>query len=296
MTVGGTLGLMGKTFVGVSGWTYESWHGPFYPADLPKARELEYASRQFNSIEINGSFYGLLKPETYRRWYEQTPRGFVFSVKGSRFITHNKKLKDAKTPLANFFASGLLLLKEKLGPILWQLPENLRFDTDRVEGFLELLPRNTQDAARLARKHDQRVKGRSWFQADAQHHLRHAIEVRHESFLTPEFVRVARSHGVALVFADSGQWPYVEELTAGFVYLRLHGSPNTYASRYGDKRLDAWSERIRKWRTGSEPSDADRITDRKPPRRKSRDVYVYFDNDQNAHAPRDALGLAERVS
>lgn len=286
---------MGRILVGVSGWSYDGWRGPFYPEDLPKRRELEYASRRFASLEINGSFYGLLKPDTYRRWYEESPRGFVFAVKGSRFITHNKKLGDAKTALANFFASGMLLLKEKLGPILWQLPESMRLDPDRLGSFFGLLPPDTRAAARLARQHDRRLEGRSWTRAHANHRLRHAIEIRHESFLTLDFVRIARRHRVALVFADSAEWPYVEELTAGFVYMRLHGSPKTYASRYRDEKLDWWAERIRDWRSGSEPNDSIRLTTWKPPRRKSRDVYVYFDNDQNAHAPRNALELAGRL-
>lgn len=283
------------TYIGVSGWNYDSWERRFYPNDLPKKSQLSYLSRQLDSVEINGSFYSLLKPASYLRWREETPSDFVFAVKGSRFITHNKKLKDIETPLANFFASGLLALGDKLGPVLWQLSEKTKLDLDRVDGFLERLPHDTGAGARLAQKHDGRVEGRSWTESGANHRIRHALEVRHESFLSPELVRIVRSHGVALVFADSGSWPYFEELTAGFVYLRLHGSPRTYASRYSDAALDRFASRIRAWRSGSEPRDPERLTDRKPPRRKSRDVYVYFDNDQGAHAPRDALRLAERL-
>jgi uncharacterized protein YecE (DUF72 family) len=286
---------MGRAWVGISGWSYDGWIGDFYPEDLPKKRQLEYASRHFNSLEINGSFYSLQRPETYRDWYDRTPNGFLFAVKGSRFITHNKKLGNAETPLANFFASGVLRLEEKLGPFLWQVPENLRFDEGRVDGFLRLLPRDTEAASRLARKHDDRVKGRSSLKADRRRRLRHAVEVRHESWLCDEFVGLARRHGVAIAFADSGSWPYVEELTAGFVYLRLHGSPETYASNYGDARLDRYAERIRAWMGGGEPEDAERITDRRPPRRKTRDVYVYFDNDGRGRAPWNVLALAERL-
>jgi uncharacterized protein YecE (DUF72 family) len=285
---------VGTIYVGVSGWSYDDWRGPFYPSGLSKKDELSYLSRRFNSVEINGSFYGLLKPETYRHWYEQTPSRFLFAVKGSRFITHNKKLKDAGVPLANFFASGLLALRDKLGPILWQLPQNVAFDPVRLDRFLGLLPRDTQQAVRLGRKHDERVEGRSWLRPDTNHRLRQVLEVRHESFLTAEMVRIARRHGVALVFADSGSWPYLEELTAGFAYLRLHGSPETYASRYTEKALDGWANRIRAWSSGREPPEPKRITDRPPPPRKSRDVYVYFDNDQSAHAPLNALSLAGR--
>jgi len=216
-------------------------------------------------------------------------------VKGSRFITHNKKLKDVETPLANFLASGVLLLREKLGPLLWQLPANAKFDAERLEAFFDLLPDDTHEAARLARKHDRRVKGRSWTKPDAKRRLRHAIEVRNESFFCPEMVRLARRSGVAIVFSDSADWPYVEELTSGIVYLRLHGHGKTYSSRYGTRALERWSERLRKWRGGQQPGDAVRITDRKPPRRKHRDLYVYFDNDQKVWAPRDALELADRL-
>lgn len=286
---------MGTIYVGVSGWSYEDWHGPFYPEGLSKKDELYYVSRKLDSVEVNGSFYALVKPETYRHWYEQTPSRFLFAVKGSRFITHNKKLKDAEVPLANFFASGLLALGNKLGPILWQLPAKLTFDRERVDSFLGLLPHDTEQAVRLGRKHDERVEGRNWLTTDGNHRLRHALEVRHESFLSEAMVRIARRHGVAIVFADSGSWPYVEELTAGFAYLRLHGAPQTYRSLYEDEALDRWAIRIRAWGSGREPADPKRLTNRPPPRRKSRDVYAYFDNDQLAHAPRNALELARRV-
>ena len=286
---------MAKTRIGLSGWSYAGWRGEFFPDGLPHRAELEYASRRFDTIEINGSFYALQKPESYRRWRRETPPGFVFAVKGSRFITHNKKLGDVTTALANFFASGVLALREKLGPVLWQLPENLELDVDRVGEFLERLPHTTEAAARLATGHDDRVRGRSWFDVRANHRLRHAIEVRNESFLTDEFVRLARGTGTAIVFSDAADWPYTEELTAGFVYLRLHGSRATYASRYTDDELGRWADRIRAWQRGDEPEDAVRITDRVPPRRKGRDVYAYFDNDRFAHAPRDALRLAHRL-
>lgn len=284
---------MGKIRVGISGWSYDDWRGPFYPEGLPRGRELEYASRRFDTVEVNGSFYSLLKPETYASWYEMTPRGFLFAVKGSRFITHNKKLADVETPLANFLASGVLRLREKLGPILWQLPETFRFDAERVGRFLELLPHDTEAAARLARRHDERVEGRAWTEAAGRHRVRHALEVRHESFFCPEFVRIARRTGTALVFSHAADWPYAEELTAGFVYLRLHGGTVTYASRYDD--LDRWAERIREWRDGDEPEDARRITDWVPPGRTARDVYVYFNNDCFARAPNDARRLARRL-
>ncbi len=287
---------MANIRIGVSGWSYEDWHGKFYPEDVPKSGALAFASRVFNSVEVNGSFYSLLKPQTYRDWYRETPGSFVFALKGSRFITHNKKLKDVEIPLANFLASGPLALNQKLGPIVWQLSENLRFDPDRLDAFLALLPHDTETAARLASRHDSRVEGRSWVRIDKRRRLRHALEVRNESYFDPEFIRIARRRGTALVFSDAADWPLREELTVGWVYIRLHGSKETYASRYSDESLDRWAGRIRSWRRGRQPADARTITDRKPPPRKARDIYVYFDNDQHAHAPRDAQRLAQRVS
>ncbi len=281
--------------IGISGWSYAKWRNSFYPDDLPKKKDLEYASRQFTSIEVNGSFYSLFSPGTWRRYYEETPPGFLFAVKGSRFITHIKQLRDIRGPLANFLASGILELKEKLGPILWQFPAR-HLAPERFGDFLDLLPKNTAAASRLAHDHDQRVSGRASLSIDRNRRLRHALEIRDPNALTPAFVRLLRRHGVALVFSDSGKWPYFEEITAGFVFLRLHGSPQTYASRYSDADLDRWAGKIRLWTSGQEPAEAARITDRIPPRRKTRDAYVYFDNDAEGHAPRDALRLMERLS
>src|SRR5688500_4744453 len=205
--------------IGISGWTYAGWRGVFYPPDLKQKRELEYASRQFNSIEINGTFYSLQRPASFQTWYDATPSDFVFAVKGSRFITHMKKLKDVDTALANFFASGVLLLKEKLGPILWQFAPQLAYHEERFAKFLELLPRTTSAASRLARKHDGRVTGRAAIKADAERPIRHAFEIRHDSFLDESFVQLLRQHRAALVFADTaGLWPYAEDVTADFVY------------------------------------------------------------------------------
>lgn len=286
---------MGKARIGLSGWSYDAWRGDFYPEDLPGTRQLEYVGRRFSTLEINGSFYSLQRPSTYRDWYERVPAGFVFAVKASRYITHSKRLNEPRVAVANFLASGVLALDEKLGPILWQLPERLEFDAERVDAFLGMLPGDTESAAELARDHDPGVVGESLTEVEENHRLRHAIEPRHESFFGDAFPRLARDHGAAMVFADSGDWPYTEEITAGFVYLRLHGSPETYASGYGEKELDRWAERIRAWRDGSEPEDADRLTDLAAPRRKSRDVFAYFDNDARGHAPWNALDLAERL-
>ena len=274
--------------IGVSGWSYDHWRkGAFYPDDLPRSRELDYLSRHLNSAEINRSFYSLLTPSAYEQQREAVPPGFLFAVKGSRFITHSKKLKDVATPLANFFASGVLRLEETLGPIVWQLPE-MSWDLERVRAFLELLPKDTEAASRLARRHDDRVTGRASMAVHSNRRLRHALEVRHEGFLVDQTIRICRRHNVALVFADSGDWPYTEELTSGFVYLRLHGSPETYASNYSKQALESWADKIKAWAGGGEPPDPRRITDRPPPRRKTRDVYLYFDNDGEAHAPANA--------
>ena len=286
---------MGEIRIGVSGWSYDNWDGEFYPDDLPGGDRLKHIGEQLDTVEINGSFYSLLSPDTFESYYQAAPDDFVFAVKGSQFITHSKSLKDVSTPLANFFASGVLRLEDKLGPVLWQFPEQ-EFEHERVEAFLELLPKDTEEASKLARKHDDTVSGRASMKVDARRPVRHALEFRHESFLTDDVVRTARDNGVALVFSHTGgDWPYTEEITAGFLYLRLHGSPHTYSSGYGPKTLDGWASRIRTWAGGDQPSDAERITDRKPPRRKTRDVYVYFDNDEKTRAPFDARRLMERL-
>jgi len=278
--------------IGISGWTYAPWRGTLYPKDLPQKRELEYASRKLNSIEINGTFYSLQRPTSYQAWYDQTPDDFVFSVKGPRFITHIRRLKDVDEPLANFFASGLLCLKEKLGPILWQLPPNSKFDPDRLEQFFELLPHDTLEAAKLAAKHSDRVKGREWTKTDKKRPVRHVLEFRHESFLVPEFVALAREHNVAICIADTGKLsPYTEDVTADFLYFRLHGPDEIYTDGYDNTSLRRWAKRIDTWSKGKEPDDAHRIAPKPASARKTRDVFAYFDNDLKVHSPRDAMAL-----
>jgi uncharacterized protein YecE (DUF72 family) len=278
--------------IGISGWTYEPWRGTFYPQGLAQKRELAYASRELNSIEINGSFYSLQRPESYRKWYDQTPVGFVFSVKAGRFITHMKKLKDVEGPVANFLASGVLALEEKLGPILWQLPPSLRFDPERLEKFFKLLPRDTNEAARLAKRHDRRMAGRALTSVKQNRPLRHAMEVRHDSFQTIEFVNMLREHDGALVVADTaGKWPYMEDVTSDFVYARLHGEEEIYVSGYDEGALRAWEGRIRAWSKGGDAPDA-KLVGPAAKQRKSRDVYVYFDNDVKVRAPYDAMNLS----
>ncbi len=287
---------MGTIRIGISGWRYGGWRGVFYPEGLAQHRELEYASRRFPSIEINGTFYSLQRPEHFQDWYDATPPGFVFAVKGSRFISHMKRLKDIEKPLANFLASGLFNLREKTGPFLWQFPPQFRFDAGRLEEFFALLPRDAESALALARRRDARVKGRCRLAIDCNRELRHAIEIRHESFMDPAFVTLLRRHRIALVVADTaGKWPFVEDVTADFVYVRLHGDEVLYTSGYSEAALDLWAERIRAWSAGGEREGARKIAALAPPRARSRDVYCYFDNDAKVKAPFDALRLIAKL-
>ena len=261
--------------IGISGWRYKPWRGTFYPPGLAQRLELEHASRLLRTIEINGSFYALQRPESYRAWYTATPPGFVFSVKGGRFITHMLKLRNIEAALPNFFASGVLALNDKLGPFLWQLPPVLGFDAERLTAFFKALPRTTAAAAEVAGRHDERLEGRAWTQTDADRPLRHVLEVRHASFMVPEFVDLLRRHDVGLVVADTaGKWPFMEDVTSDLVYVRLHGAEELYVSGYDDESLSRWADRIRAW-----------VAD-------DRDVYVYFDYDVKVHAPYDAQRLA----
>jgi uncharacterized protein YecE (DUF72 family) len=263
----GVFANMGETRIGISGWTYPPWRGRFYPKGWPQHRELEYASRQVSSIEINGSFYALQRPESYGAWYAASPGGFVFSIKGSRFITHMKRLKDVETPLANFFASGVLRLEEKLGPFLWQLPPSFRFDPERLGKFFNLLPRDTPAAAKLSKKHDERLHGRAWTKTDRTRPLRHAIEVRHSSFETREFIALLREHDIALVVADTaGKWPLIEDPTSDFVYVRLHGAKNSTSAATLRKHLGYGGERCAPGRKGKRPPERDCWTNDHPQR------------------------------
>jgi len=283
----------GRIRVGLSGWRYPPWRGVFYPRGLPQRRELEYASRRFSTIEINGSFYSLQRPEFYARWRDETPPGFVFSVKGPRFVTHMLKLRNCEQAVANFFASGIANLGDKLGPILWQLPPMVRFNADVLAPFLALLPRDTDQAAALARRRNEKVKGRARLAFGACRPLRHALEIRHETFVDEAFVDLLRRERVALVVADTaGKWPLVEDLTADFVYVRLHGDEVLYVSGYGDVALERWSRRLIVWSEGGAPDDAKCISRIPSAPCAGRDVFCYFDNDAKVMAPRDAHALA----
>jgi uncharacterized protein YecE (DUF72 family) len=288
---------MARIRVGISGWRYPPWRGTFYPKDLAQKNELSYAASKLPIIEINGTFYSLQRPSSFQQWYEQTPKNFMFSVKGPRYITHMRKLRDVEAPLANFFASGVLGLREKLGPVLWQFPPSFRYDPRRFEGFFELLPHDTASACRLARKHDDRMKGRSLLAIDRNRRLRHAVEIRHESFLDASFVDLLRAHKIALVVAETARrWPMTHDVTADFIYMRLHGDKELYRSGYSDKALAKWAKRVAAWHRGSEPKDAARISKSKAPRRAARDVYCFFDNtDVKLRAPFDAQSLLAKL-
>ena len=266
--------------VGISGWTYQPWRGTFYPTGLPVRRQLAYVAERMNSVEVNGSFYGLLRPSSYTRWTTEVGPDFVFAIKGSRFITHMRKLVEPTTALANFYASGVLALAERTGPFLWQLPATSRFDEATLAAFLEALPRTAGQAAELAAQHDQRLSGDRALTTTTVPDLalRHAFEVRHESFRDPAFSALLRHHGVAHVLSDNpGTWPIFDEVTAPFAYVRLHGHEELYASGYGDDALDAWAAKVRGWAEAG------------------LDVYVYCDNDAKVRAPYDAIGLLERL-
>ena len=287
------MARVGTVRIGISGWTYPPWRGVFYPKGLPQKRELEHATSQFSSLEINGTFYGMQRPDAFADWADRAPDGFVFSVKAPRFITHIRRLREVETPLANFIASGLLRLGEKLGPILWQFPPNFRFDAERIEAFLKLLPHDTEAAAQFGQKHDDRLKAPAWLKADDRP-MRHAFEIRNETFRTRAFIDLLRKYDVALVCADTVEWPRLMDLTSDFVYCRLHGSEELYASGYDNKSLDEWAARVVTWAKAGEPADAERVGGKGSKHR--RDVFVYFDNDVKVRAPFDAKALTERVN
>lgn len=271
---------MGRIRVGISGWTYAGWRGDFYPPGLVQRRELSYAAERMSSIEINGSFYSLQRASSYVSWREQTPDDFVFAVKGGRYLTHMLKLRGVETALANFFASGVLALGPKLGPVLWQLPANLPFDAERVGQFFAQLPRTTHQAAALARGHDAKVpEDRAWTSTESDQPIRHALEFRSESFCTEESFALMHEHDIACVVADTaGRFPMPDVPSGDFTYVRLHGDTELYTSGYSAEALDRWAEKCRGWAEAG------------------RDVYVYFDNDAKGFAPHDALALAQRLS
>jgi uncharacterized protein YecE (DUF72 family) len=284
--------MAGQIRIGISGWRYPPWRGVFYPKDLRQKDELAFASRTFRSIEINGTFYSLQRPANFAAWFADTPDDFVFSVKAPRYITHILRLKGAEAAVRNFFASGVLGLKQKLGPILWQIPPSFRFDGDRLEAFFSALPKTTGEAAKLAKRHNPRLKGRALTAIDADRPLRHALEIRHESFRDPALVRILKRHKIAQV-ADTVEWPCLLDETSDFVYCRLHGSEQLYVSGHTGKALTLWAARVKAWTTDG-TAQGPRIG--KPGPKKKRDVFVYFDNDAKVKAPLDAQTLIATIA
>ncbi|OQP85373.1 hypothetical protein BTR14_15855 [Rhizobium rhizosphaerae] len=280
--------------IGLSGWAYPPWRGGFYPTGLRQADELAYAASRFDALEINATFYGLKRPETFRRWRAAVPPGFPLAVKAPKYITHELRLADAATPLANFLASGLLALGPNLGPILWQLPPSLPFDPARLEVFLSLLPQDPEDALALARRHDGHVAGHVFLEDEGLPPLRHALEVCHESFRDPRFVQLLRRFNVALVLADTPDYPRLFDRTADFTYVRLHGDRELYVSGYDEPALDLWADRLKRIARGEAAGGlvAPPSEDMAPPS----EIFVFFDNTLRAHrAPVDALALKTKL-
>ena len=257
--------------IGVGGWTFEPWRGAFYPEGLAQKRELEYASRKLTSIEINGTYYGSQKPESFAKWYEETPEDFVFAVKGPRFATNRRVLAEAGTSVERFFNSGVMQLKDKLGPINWQLMGTKKFDPDDFAAFLRLLPAS--------------VEGRP---------IRHAVEVRHQSFRTPEFIALARAHRVAIVIAADSDYPQIADLTAPFVYGRIMGTRETEDRGYPDAALDLWIRRARAWAAGRTPEGLATVTPQ-PAGNGGRDVFLYVISGFKDRNPAAAMALIERL-
>jgi uncharacterized protein YecE (DUF72 family) len=253
-------GRDGTIRVGIAGWVFPPWRGSFFPKGLKQKDELAHAARAFTTLEVNGTFYSMQRPETFAGWDAQTPEKFVFTLKGPRYITHMKRLKDCELPLANFLASGPLRLGAKLGPILWQLPPNTTFEAAKLEAFLALLPHDRAAAAALAAKHEPRMNGRAWLEPGAKGALRHAIEPRHESFLEPACIALCRKYGVALAITDGiEEWPQFRALTADFAYCRLHLSQAQGKGGYGAKAIGDWAKQVKAWAA------------------EGRDVFVLFD-------------------
>jgi len=283
----------GRVRIGISGWRYAGWRGVFYPKGLVQRRELAFASETFDTVEINGTFYSLQRPQSFAAWALQTPEDFVFSIKGSRYITHMRRLREVQVPLANFFASGTIKLGRKFGPVLWQFPPQMKYERERFEAFFRLLPRSAKAAATLARRHADRIEDESDIHVPEDFALRHCVEIRHESFVAPDFVDLLREHNIGLVVADTVEWPLLMDVTSDFIYCRLHGSEQLYASGYSDNALDAWAQRVATWAKGGQPEGRRAGTTEATV--QPRDVYVYFDNDMKVRAPFDAQNLRNRT-
>jgi len=261
----------GEIRIGIGGWTFEPWRGVFYPEGLTQKRELEYASRQLTSIEINGTFYGSQKPESFAKWHDETPDDFVFALKAPRFATHRRVLAQAGESIERFVASGILELRDKLGPINWQFAPTKQFDAQDFDAFLALLP--------------QHAGGRA---------LRHAVEVRHESFRNPEFVALARKHGVAIVMAGDSKYLQIADVSAPFVYARIMGTSDAHKQGYDDAALDRWSAHAQTWAAGGTPAGLETVAETEAPH-AARDVFLYVISGHKVHNPAAGMALIERL-
>ncbi|HVZ50395.1 MAG TPA: DUF72 domain-containing protein [Pseudolabrys sp.] len=260
-------------YCGIGGWTYAPWRGVFYPKGLPHARELEYAARHLTSIEINGTFYRTQTPKTFSNWAKQVPDGFVFSLKGPRYVVNRRVLAEAGDSIWTFLNSGVLELGDRLGPLLWQFAPTKKFDAADFGVFLELLPKE--------------FGGQK---------LRHVVEVRHDSFKTPEFIALARRFAVPIVFAEHETYPAIADVTGDFVYARLQKGNEKLAAGYAPKALDRWAARAALWAKGGEPDDLPRIDGKHKPDLTPRDVYIYFIHEAKVRAPAAAMALIERLA
>jgi uncharacterized protein YecE (DUF72 family) len=261
----------GKIHIGIGGWTFAPWRGVFYPEKLTQAKELSYAASKLTSIEINGTFYGSQKPESFRKWAREVPDGFVFSLKGPRFATNRRVLAEAGDSVKRFYDSGVLELGDKLGPVLWQFAPTKKFDEADFGAFLEVLPRE--------------LDGRA---------LRHVVEVRHDSFCTPAFVALLRQFKTPVVFSEHATYPAISDITGDFVYARLQKGKEEIKTGYAPKALDAWAGRLEAWAKGGEPTDLPKVDDGKP-KKQPRDVFAYVIHEAKVRAPAAAMALIERV-
>jgi uncharacterized protein YecE (DUF72 family) len=262
----------GQIRVGIGGWTFAPWRGPFYPKGLSHAKELAYASERLTSIEVNGTFYRSQTPATFRKWAGEVPAGFVFSLKGPRFATNRRVLKEAGDSIKRFLDSGVSELGDHLGPLLWQFAPTKKFDPADFGGFLELLP--------------DKFEGRT---------LRHVIEVRHDSFRTPEFVALLRKFAMPVVFTDHAKYPNIADLTGSFVYARLQRGKDTVPTAYPPKEIAAWAGRLRSWAQGAAPDDLPHVEPARRPKTAPRDVFAYVIHEGKVRAPAGAMALIERL-
>ena len=265
-------GKAGKIHIGIGGWTFAPWRGVFYPEKLAQAKELGYAASKLTSIEINGTYYGSQKPESFRKWASEVPDGFIFSVKGPRFATNRRVLAEAGDSIKRFYDSGVLELADRLGPVLWQFAPTKKFDEADFGKFLELLP--------------QTFDGRA---------IRHVIEVRHDSFCTPDFIALTRQFGTPIVFSEHATYPAIPDVVSDFVYLRLQKGKDSVKTGYQPKALDAWAKRLRSWAKGSAPADLLLVDKKNKAPATPRDVYAYFIHEGKVRAPAAAMATIERL-